>query len=163
MITIVNAGITDIPIIQSLTYKIWPETYYPIIGEAQVAYMLGLFYSEEALKEQMATGHQFILCHDDNEPVGFASYSPTEPGIYKLNKLYVLPNQQGKGIGKQMITCIIHALQQLQATHLRLNVNIHNTQAIGFYEKNGFYKFKEEDIDIGGGYFMNDFVLELPL
>jgi ribosomal protein S18 acetylase RimI-like enzyme len=125
--------------------------------------MLGLFYTPEALATQMAEGHQFILCYDGSSPVGFASYSLLQPGVYKLNKLYVLPGLQGKGIGKAMVAHITEAIKALDATHLRLNVNIHNTSAIAFYEKAGFYKFKEEDIDIGGGYFMNDFVLELAV
>ena len=31
------------------------------------------------------------------------------------------------------------------------------------YQKAGFHHHAEEDIDIGGGYFMNDHVLDLPL
>ena len=163
MTTIRNAVPQDIPLIQELTNIIWPLTYYPIIGEAQVAYMLGLFYTHDALIQQMQNGHQFILAFYDKTPVAFASYSLIGPNIYKLQKLYILPNQQGKGIGQQMVNHICAAIKELHATHLRLNVNIHNTGAIAFYKKVGFYQFREEDIDIGGGYYMNDYVLEKAL
>ena len=48
------------------------------------------------------------------------------------------------------------------ATVLQLNVNRHNT-AKSFYEKLGFAVIKEEDIDIGSGYFMNDYIMEKRL
>jgi len=35
--------------------------------------------------------------------------------------------------------------------------------AKNFYEKLGFVVIKEEDIDIGNGYFMNDYVMEMML
>ena len=45
---------------------------------------------------------------------------------------------------------------------LELNVNRHN-DAFHFYTKLGFSISKEEDNDIGEGYFMNDYVMEKVL
>ena len=154
---------TDIPVIRSLTQRIWPVTYYPIIGEQQVAYMLDLFYTQQALAAQMVAGQVFLLCDYAHETVGFASYSLVEPRIYKINKLYVLHEKQGLGLGKLLLQRICSDIKALGATHLRLNVNIYNSGAIAFYERIGFYKYKDEDIDIGGGYFMNDFVFEIGI
>jgi ribosomal protein S18 acetylase RimI-like enzyme len=42
---------------------------------------------------------------------------------------------------------------------LQLNVN-RNNKAIDFYKKHGFEIIREEDNDIGEGFFMNDFVME---
>jgi ribosomal protein S18 acetylase RimI-like enzyme len=54
---------------------------------------------------------------------------------------------------------LITAIKQKGATSLLLNVN-RNNPTKGFYEKLGFTVIKEEDIDIGNGYFMNDYVME---
>ena len=48
------------------------------------------------------------------------------------------------------------------ARSLLLNVNRHN-KAISFYKKYGFDIIAEEDIDIGNGYYMNDYVMEKKL
>ena len=32
--------------------------------------------------------------------------------------------------------------------------------SVAFYEKLGFQIIKEEDVDIGNGYFMNDYIME---
>jgi ribosomal protein S18 acetylase RimI-like enzyme len=95
-------------------------------------------------------------------PVGFASYSEVNPSIYKLHKIYILPNQQGFGIGKQVIDYIIDDIQQRGATALQLNVN-RNNPAKNFYEKIGFEVVRSEDGDIGNGYFMNDYIMEKKL
>lgn len=164
LIVIKPATVAEIPVIRTIANQTWPTAYNPIIGAQQVAYMLGLFYSPQALKDQMhEEGHRFIIGYEDDNPVAFASWSEIEPGIFKLHKLYVLPQLQGKGSGRQMLNYIIGELRQIQATSLRLNVNRHNTSAIAFYNKLGFITLKTEDIDIGGGYFMNDYVLSFDL
>lgn len=149
----------DIPLIRDLAFKIWPVTYSSVVGMEQVNYMLGLLYSESRLAEDMQKGIEFVILYDGVQPIGFASIGMIEPQVYKLHKIYVLPSYQGKGAGKFIINELISTIKQKGATTLLLNVNRQNT-AKGFYEKLGFTVIKEEDIDIGNGYFMNDYVME---
>jgi len=55
---------------------------------------------------------------------------------------------------------VVNSVKGMSATSLTLNVNRHN-KARFFYEKYGFVIIGEEDIDIGEGYFMNDYIMEL--
>ncbi len=159
-----QATITDIPLIKKLAMQVWPQTYTPIVGAEQVAYMLDKFYSQASLEQQMGEkNHWFLICYSDGLPIAFASWAELETGIYKLHKLYIIPDQQGKGAGRAIIDYITGQIKQLHATALHLNVNRYNDAAMAFYEKTGFASFKEEDIDIGNGYYMNDYVLRLPL
>ncbi|MEO7523292.1 MAG: GNAT family N-acetyltransferase [Ferruginibacter sp.] len=166
MLEIEKAGTAQIDIIQQLTYAIWPEAYKEILKTEQLAYMLELIYSKQALTNQIEDlGHMFIVVYDENIPVGFASYSPKSAennSVYRLNKLYMLPNQQGKGTGKFLLNYVIDQIKNAGVKTLELNVNRQN-KAIHFYKKIGFFISKEEDIDIGGGYFMNDYVMSLEL
>lgn len=162
MLTTRDAEIQDISLIQELTYKIWPETYGTILSGAQIAYMLDMMYNADTLKKQMNDGQRFILCYDDGQPVGFAAFGEKSEGIWHLHKIYILPGQQGKGIGRFMISRITEEIKPAGAHALQLNVNRYNT-AKHFYEKTGFTVLREEDIDIGSGYFMNDYIMELPL
>lgn len=152
----------DIPLIRDLTYKIWPQTYSAILPAHQIDYMLNMMYSESSLLEQMQKGHEFVLVFDDAQPVGFASISMIGERVYKLHKIYVLPSQQGKGTGRFMIGQLINAIKAKGASALQLNVN-RNNNARFFYEKLGFTVIREEDIDIGSGYYMNDYVMEKKL
>lgn len=152
----------DIPLIRELSFKIWPQTYASILSAAQIEYMLKLMYSEDALLNQMKQKHEFIIINDEKDPVGFASFNLSEPGIYKLHKIYVMPQNQGKGTGKFVINEILKAILRKGGKALQLNVN-RNNKAKAFYEKLGFVVIREEDIDIGNGYFMNDYVMEKKL
>jgi len=150
---------SDIPLIREMAYKIWPITYGTVLPGKQIDYMLELIYSEKVLYEQMTTDIEFIIVYDGVHPVGFASYSLIEPQLYKLHKIYVLPSLQGRGTGRFAIEQLVKAMKSKGATALLLNVNRQNN-AKEFYEKLGFAVIKEEDIDIGSGYFMNDYVME---
>ena len=160
-LTIRPATVKDINIISSLADDIWPPTYQDILSADQVRYMMDLFYSHDSLRRQiMEQKHQFVIMEDDIAPIGFASYSPiNKTSIYKLHKIYVLPGLQGKGLGKFIVDYIVEKIKPLGATALQLNVNRYN-KARFFYEKLGFKVIREEDIDIGNNYFMNDFVME---
>lgn len=164
MIHIEKAGEEAIPAIQELAHITWPVTYGSILQTAeQLEYMLELIYSTDALRLQMQKGHQFILALEDDAPVGFASYSVvTSPALYRLHKLYIHPSQQGKGLGRLLLNFIVSDIIPLGATDLELNVNRFN-KARSFYERLGFVVTGEEDIDIGKGYFMNDYIMNLDL
>ncbi len=149
----------DIPAVQEIVQITWPATYLKIIGQEQLDYMLQLFYSTEALLHQMKQGHKFIIAKQGNLILAFAAYNQEEEKVWKLQKLYALPNTQGKGIGKMLVDYIIHDLKNNHAVWLKLNVNRHNSAKI-FYEKLGFKVVSEEDIEIGNGYFMNDYVMQ---
>ena len=161
MIIIKKIGTENISLVRELTFKIWPQTYSTILSDDQINYMLDMMYSNSALKKQINDGHQFIVVYDDQKPVAFASYSPKsaeDDRIFRLHKIYILPNQQGKGLGKKLIDYIIADIRGDGATTLELNVNRYNP-AKTFYEKLGFSVAWEEDIDIGNGYYMNDYVM----
>jgi len=166
MIVIRPAGESDIPAIQEIAQLTWPVTYGPILPSQQLDYMLELIYNKEALKAQFQKGHQFLLATEDDNSVGFASYGLIEKKddrtVFKLHKIYIDPAQQGKGIGKLLLDRVMAEIKNAGATQLILNVNRFN-KARNFYEKLGFSVIAEEDIDIGNGYFMNDYVMGMEV
>jgi diamine N-acetyltransferase len=163
-ISIRPADLDDINTIGFLAQQIWPETYGGIVPPEQLQYMLELFYSPASLRRQMIDErHQFLVVEQGEEAIGFASWSATkEPGVFKLHKLYVLPGQQGKGLGKSMLQFIYGDIRPLNGKILRLNVNRFN-KARAFYERMGFAVTKEEDVPIGRDYYMNDYVMEVAV
>ncbi|RYF84744.1 MAG: GNAT family N-acetyltransferase, partial [Chitinophagaceae bacterium] len=149
----------DIVTIREMAREIWPVTYGHILSKEQIEYMLELFYSETVLHNQIQDNVEFVLVYDGVHPVGFASFSTSEPLTYKLHKIYVLPSQQGRGTGRFIIEELVKAMRAKGAVSLQLNVNRQNV-AKNFYEKLGFEVIRAEDIDIGNGYWMNDYVMQ---
>jgi ribosomal protein S18 acetylase RimI-like enzyme len=162
MISIQPAELKDLKLIRQLAYDIWPFAYGDILSGPQLEYMLDKIYSLASLENQFSVlHHQFIIVRENQAPIAFASFSSHEDNrlIFHLNKIYVQPNQQGKNVGKQILDYVINATKNAGATSLQLNVN-RNNKAIDFYKKQGFQIIRKEDIDIGEGFFMNDYVME---
>jgi len=159
-----TADLDDINTIGYLAYQVWPTAYKDILSFEALHYMLQHFYSPAALKEQMIQKHHvFLLAEtEDEEPVGFASYSDIGKGAFKLHKLYVLPSTQGKNVGKSLMDVVEEECKASGGKTLLLNVNRFN-KAKTFYEKLGFNIIKEENVDIGNGFLQEDYVLEKKL
>jgi GNAT superfamily N-acetyltransferase len=164
MHTIRKATLTDVETIRDLAAKIWWRAYSPILEQEQITYMLGEIYSAEKITSQIQQDSQtYLLLIEDEKPLAFAAYSPRDEDseIYKLHKLYCLPETQGKGYGKVLIKEVIKKTTEAGKHTLDLNVNRHN-KAKGFYQKMGFRVVYEEDISIGK-YWMNDYVMRKKL
>lgn len=162
MIEILDATEFHLPIIRSIAYRTWPETFESILTPDQIMYMLEQMYSIESLKDQTQNkGHQFIVVKIGPDYYGFSSIEPnySAQSQTKIHKIYVLPEAQGKGIGKALFAEITKRALQAGNQKLLLNVN-RNNKATHFYQGMGFSIVDTEDIDIGNGYFMNDFVME---
>lgn len=152
----------DINAIQNVAYVTWPVAYKKILSSEQLEYMLELMYSQEALENQFYEGSQFLIAEVENEVVGFASFGFIKDATYKLHKLYVNPDVQKSGAGKALLQESIAKVIKLGGNKLQLQVNRKN-KAVGFYEKMGFEIVKEQDFNIGEGYFMKDYIMELNL
>jgi ribosomal protein S18 acetylase RimI-like enzyme len=155
----------QLSIVRNLSYAIWPSTYREILSSEQLDYMLHNFYSIANLERQMDNGQVFELLFEDTNVIGFVAYelscnfeNLSQP-LTKLHKIYLLPETQGKGFGKFMIDEIVRIAKSNNQKGIYLNVNKYNTAKF-FYEKVGFTIVKEEVIDIGNGYVMDDYVME---
>lgn len=165
MFKIIEADEELYPVINSIAHRTWPHTFGNILTETQIAYMLDWMYSVPSIREQIEKkGHHFILLQKDDEFIGYASYELNfdKTGNTKLHKIYVLPEQQGTGAGKILMDDVIKRTLEAENKNLLLNVNRENP-TLGFYLKKGFEIIKEEDIDIGNGYFMNDYVMRFVI
>lgn len=161
MITLRKAKEEDLVIILDIAAGTWPDAYLDIIGQAQIDYMLEKMYNRGELLKQLMDGHIFLIAEDNENQYGFAGYSIIghDERIYKLHKLYVLPSAHGKGIGKILINEVFNQVKDAGASAIQLNVNKHN-KAKDFYVKAGFTIKESVKLDIGDGYFMDDYVME---
>src|SRR6476620_1375153 len=148
---------SQLHIVRDLAYKIWPVAYEEILSEAQLDYMLENFYAIPALEEQMEKEHIFLLAEENGIFYGFAAYEVNcnASGKTKLHKIYVLPETQGKGLGKLLLSEVEKAALSCGNSHVFLNVNRYNS-AQEFYKRLGFEIIHQEDIEIGQGYLMED-------
>ncbi|MGQ2985310.1 GNAT family N-acetyltransferase [Flavobacterium sp.] len=160
MIEIRKAASEDYEIIRGLADRIWYHTYHSILGQEQLDYMMEMMYSPAAFTEQISVkNHHFLLASEDGLFFGFASYELNyHSETAKIHKLYVVPESQGKGVGQKLLSHIENEALKNSNDKIVLNVNRFN-KAVNFYQKAGFEKAGQEDINIGNGYLMEDFIM----
>ena len=164
MLTISQLTKDDIIIVHQLAKTIWPEAFKDILKPDQIEYMLDWMYDVNTLTEQVQTGHLFYMVTLDGVPKGFLGVEPNFPdvGTLRIHKIYVDTNVHGKGLGKALLGKAIEIGKELDVATVNLNVNRFN-KAVDFYKAQGFQIVKEENIDIGIGYLMEDYVMVLEL
>lgn len=162
---IIEATEKHIHIIKSLSDIIWPSTFSDILSSEQISYMMEMMYSSDSLKKQMnELNHHYLIAEKDGEYLGFISYEENykKSNITKIHKIYVLPSLHGAGVGRYLIDAVSKIAKNNHNNELTLNVNRYN-KAIGFYKHMGFEVVTSEDIDIGNGFLMQDYIMNKAL
>ncbi|HXX80760.1 MAG TPA: GNAT family N-acetyltransferase [Thermodesulfovibrionales bacterium] len=152
----------QIEIVGSLAEEIWTEHYIPIIGKAQVDYMLDRFQSKESISEQIRSGFLYFLIKEDNRFIGYIGVQPKGDELF-LSKIYIQYSERGKGFGKKAIQFIERLAKERGLRKIVLTVNKNNRVAIEAYEKLGFINLGSVIQDIGSGFIMDDYKMEKNL
>ena len=149
-------SVADAEMVTSLAERCWCSHYTPIIGEAQVEYMLANFQSTPAILEQIKKGRNYRLI-EDKAPIGYLATDLSDHLF--LSKLYILPDYQRRGIGRWSLEQIFQAHPDHE---IHLTVNKYNDESIAFYERVGFVKSEAVVADIGNGFVMDDWKMIRP-
>ena len=155
-------------VIARLAHEIWYEYYVPLIGRAQVDYMVGKFQSSGAMQQQLHEGYEYFLIEGgtterDGQPIGYCAVQeqPAQNSLF-LSKLYLLRDARGGGTGRVCMEFIEQLARRRGLKLLWLTVNKGNP-AVNAYERLGFRIAANLVMDIGGGFVMDDFRMEKPL
>ena len=148
--------------LSELASRIVKEHYDPIIGPEQNDYMIEMFQSPQAIREQLEHGYQYYrVRRSDVGPIGFMAMYKRENEWY-ISKLYLDKQYRGRGYSKAMIRHASKLGREAGAEVLTLNVNKRNS-SVEIYERLGFTRIRSEVNDIGHGYVMDDYVYSLPI
>ena len=144
----------QIAAVAALARETWTQHYVPIIGAAQVEYMLAKFQSAEAIARQIAAeGCEYYLAPG----AGYLALAPDVAGkSVLLSKIYVKEDRRGTGLGRALVEFAEKRAGELGCRELWLTANRNNAGSIAFYERLGFRKTQSLVTDIGGGFVMDD-------
>lgn len=147
--------------VERLAREIWQEHYVPIIGQAQVDYMLDRFQSKQAIAGQLAEGYDYYLLVSRGRSAGYVAVVPDADGSsLQLSKIYVEKSMRGRGLGREALGFVDRLCRGCNRASIWLTVNKHNTRSIAWYERMGFTNAGSAVKDIGGGFVMDDFRME---
>lgn len=153
--------IHNVAIVQSVAREIWEVTYKDIISQKQIDYMLDTMYSVDKIMQEIAKGFNWEVASMDHHVVGYLDYVMEPDQRVFLSKIYLRPEVQKKGIGQSLLNRVIEFSKRNGGIAVYLTVNKDNAKAISFYQRNGFKKMDAVVAEIGNGYVMDDYIMQL--
>ncbi|TNB47895.1 GNAT family N-acetyltransferase [Martelella lutilitoris] len=129
---------TDIPAVCVLLDASWHETYDALLGAEKVNQMVAGWHSPKAVKDRLERkGGEFLVADNGTRIGGMAYAAPSQKraDVVNLHQLYIHPECQRQGIGRDLFaeieTCFPNARK------LALEVVIGNDAALAFYQAHG--------------------------
>lgn len=153
---------TEIETLAAPADEIWHEFFPGIISDAQVDYMVEKFQSAPAMRQQIAEGYRYYLVYTGAELIGYTGVHPEEELLF-LSKLYLKKQHRGHGYGRKMIEFVAGLARELGKSGVYLTVNRYNENTIAVYHATGFETVRTQVADIGNGYVMDDYVMQLAV
>ena len=159
------AEAADLGVVRALADEIWHRHYPGIITVEQIDYMLAEGYSDAALAHFLDAGDAGLaIVRHEERAVGFVAWRLRGADTAMLlEKLYVLPECHGLGIGRALIEHVVVHARERRCRIIELNVNRANAKAIRAYERCGFAIRESGDFPIGNGFVMEDYIMERAL
>lgn len=170
-LTITVARVSDIPEIKSLSDIMFRAAYADFLSSGQIEYMLENMYTEKSFADIVSDPDKalFVALECDRK-IGYLSVcrdgnTPSGHPLFHLQRIYLLPECQGKGYGRDMFTFLVNYLKDIcPETKFRIELNVNRrNRAVGFYEAMGMYCSRTEDIEIGEGYMMEDYIYAIDV
>lgn len=149
----------DIYVLEALAKEIWNQHFTPIIGQAQVDYMLERFQSFKAVGRQISDGMNYKMICADNKNVGYCGFKKDGDRIF-LSKLYVKLEYRGNGLSRVMLDEVRKFAAENNIKSVYLTVNKRNDDTISIYKHMGFRIIDSVVTDINGGFVMDDFIMQ---
>lgn len=87
----------------------------------------------------------YIVLNEKNEIVGTIGGIKKEEGILYMNSLYIRKDYRKIGIATKLYSLLIIFCKEKRYKEITLRVFFNFTDAIHFYEKNGFEKYSQDE------------------
>lgn len=142
-----------------MAHGIWQEHFTPIIGAAQVEYMVDRFQSVPAVTEQIRGGYEYYLLLLEGQSIGYTGIHAEESSLF-LSKLYLQKQYRGRGYARQTMNFLENLARERGLSGIWLTVNRHNSDTIQAYTAMGLKIVREQKADIGNGFYMDDYIME---
>lgn len=145
-----------------LANEIWHEYFVCILSDEQIDYMVEKFQSYDSMKSQIEKSYEYYFMQVEDNNIGYFCIKKEEKAMF-LSKLYLKKEERGKGYASKAMDFIKKETKNQKLNKIYLTVNKYNEHTIKVYKSKGFKIKKEQVVDIGQGYVMDDYVMELNI
>ena len=159
-----------LPQLQAISKQCFLETFAKYNTTENLNYYLQNNYSlNQLLQELQNKGSFFYFFKYDNQLVAYLKINicPDQSDFnyedtLEIERIYVLTEYKGKGIGKELMDFAIHKAIEFNLKKIWLGVWENNKPALKFYDKLGFYKINEHIFKLGNDN-QTDYILQKDL
>lgn len=169
-LTLQHCSKKDLDQLELISRKTFSDAFASQNNPEDFEYYLRTALTKERIASELDhpdTSFYFVI--KNTETVGFfkINAAKAQTDIFdetscELERIYVLSDHQGDGIGEWMLGQVIHMAQEAKKDYIWLGVWEENIRAIRFYEKKGFIKFGKHPYYIGKDKQM-DWLMKLDL
>jgi ribosomal protein S18 acetylase RimI-like enzyme len=157
MIQIKRAALEDLALLQAICRKTFFETFASGNTEANMArYAEKNFSIGKMTGELNQAGSEFYFAVLGNRVIGYlklnvgqAQTDIKEDTALEIERIYVLAEYHGKGVGKLLLDKALAVAKRERSDYVWLGVWERNPRAIQFYKKNGFVEFGKHVFRLG--------------
>lgn len=142
--------------------EVWHEFFPALLSCEQIDYMVARFQSYQALGEQIGSGYEYFLLEREGEIIGYTGIKADKGKLF-LSKLYLLAPYRGKGNATPVFEFLESLCRERGLGAIWLTVNRHNARSVAVYEKKGFKTVRAQVTDIGNGFVMDDYIMEMTV
>lgn len=134
----VKLYLRDTEEVRGLLSSVWEDTYVDCLTPEAMKKFSENWSKLEELSSEAEESVVVIGAQEGKNIVGIAIFYKTGEVTAEIERLYVLPGYQGRGIGRRLLTEVLVSLEEIETVSLL--VEEQNIKTISFYEKFNFQK-----------------------
>jgi ribosomal protein S18 acetylase RimI-like enzyme len=148
MAQIERAAVRDVQSIREVLRETWHDTYASLLPKSAIEAITSQWHAPELLAEQIQNPDiYFALAREGGFIAGVITAHKQEDALV-VNRLYVRPQHQRRGIGQQLLDSSYRAFPTVE--RVRLTVEAENGKGIAFYAKQGFREIARASEEVAG-------------
>lgn len=155
-----RAAVEDVLTIKEILRETWHDTYGSLLPKAAIEAITSQWHARELLTEQLQNPEiYFAVARKGGVVVGLIT-ARKQDDVIVVNRLYVRPQYQRRGIGRQLLESSYRTFHG--ARSVRLTVEAENRKGVAFYAKQGFRETARSSEELAGVR-LETVVMERPL
>ena len=103
---------------------------------------------DDIFQTYVQAGHYFIVIENGEEIVGTAALITESPGVGRIVRVTVKPNQRRAGIGRALVQHLLQKATEIGYSQVLVETNLDWHDAIRLYERNGFEEYDRDEEEV---------------
>jgi ribosomal protein S18 acetylase RimI-like enzyme len=160
---------SEIPALADVAARSYADAFGSTYTPEQLAAELAGHRSEAYFRDALVSGHTILVDVEDGRIRGYSQIAEVDlpelqarSGDQLLDRLYIDPDLQGQGIGRQLIEQTLAHPRLANARRIYLQVRRENHRALGLYRSLGFEVVGHTRLGVGDLQARPDYIMMRP-